>query len=437
MKSHSQAGSAGPAYAAFGLVASHAAYQARQLYGVYRDAVSHRSRTPLLVRDHKSIPREKVMYQVGKVQNNVGGKIVLHTFYKNNAKDREVKQAFKLYRPVTFSQWTYNNYGMAVGDYTVPADLTNSVSGTLTTNRTNACLNVQFGFLNTGSNWATSGPNNNVMGLTDPATYGGSSGITSSLLGQAVAPSAITSGAALNSVGLGAINPLDSNFRYLLGPSTHTILLENMAPYMTDVEVYVLTPKFDDVSSPLALFISGTEDEDMAGAAAFFPKEDINIFENKPTHFRQFNENWRVLSKKAIRLAAGCNIEMQVRSKGWQKITYTMLNKQTPLMPGRSFFIMIRAKGPAGWVQNPPGGATDVQGIANIPVKLGYRIKETVSVLPCPLSVLKRARLKTNLQDFVSFDNVQFFNTATGQPTALNAVIAAASSVVGVPNALL
>jgi len=432
MNSDSRSGSLGLAVGAFAVSEF---YNMANL-ALFGNSRQSNRRTPLLVRDHNLIKREKVMFQVGKVQNNVGGKIVLHTFHKSNSKDREVSEAFKLYRPVTFSQWTYNNYDMAVGAYTTPEDLTNSVSGVLTTTRTNACLNVQFGFLNSGANWAASGPNNNVMGLKDPATFGGSSTITSSLLGQAVSTNGSTPGGFINALsGVGTLDVTDPNFRYLLGPSTHTILLENMAPYMTDVEVYVLTPKYDDVPAPLATFIAGTEAEDMQGSTTFFPKEDINIFENKPTHFRQFNENWRVLSKKTIRLAAGCNIQMDVRSKGWQKITYTMLNKQTPLMPGRSFFVMIRAKGPAGYVQNPViGEISNIEGIANIPVKLGYRIKETHSVLPCPFNVVKRARLKTNLQDFISLSNVQFFNTSTGQPTGLTASLAAASSMVGVPN---
>jgi len=429
MNSDSRSGSLGLAVGAF---AASEFYNMANL-ALFGGSRQSNRRTPLLVRDHNLIKREKVMFQVGKVQNNVGGKIVLHTFYKKNSKDREVKQAFRLYRPVTFSQWTYNNYGEAVGDYTTPEDLTNSVSGTLTTTRTNACLNVQFGFLNSASNWAAAGPNNNVMGLTDPAAYGGTSGITSPLLAQAVASGSFVP--STTDLGLGTLSVSDPNFRYLLGPSTHTVLLENMAPYMTDVEVYVMQPKYDNVALPLALFSASTSVEDMEGASAFFPPEDINIFENKPTHFRTFNESWRVVSKKSIRLAAGCNIEMQVRSKGWQKITHTMLIRDAPLSPSRSFFIMIRAKGPAGYVQNPPiGEISNIEGIANIPVKLGYRIKETVSVLPCPISVTKRARMKTNLQDFISLSNVQFFNTATGQPTALNAALAAASSMVGVPN---
>jgi len=415
MNSDSRSGSLGLAAGAFA-VSEFYNMANLALFGSSRQS---NRRTPLLVRDHNLIKREKVMYQVGRVQNAVGGKDILHTFYKSNGKDREVRDAFKLYRPVHVTQWAYNSYNEELGIYTAGTDLTNQVSGTLTTTRVNAALNASFGFLNTVSKW-TAGPSNQTMGLRDPGTVNGT--ILRSLVSQAVGPDAVSQGVA------NTITANGPNFRYLLGPTKHSMLIENMAPYMTDLEVYVVTPKYDTASNPLAIINSAANDNDFEGSTGFFPKEDISHFTTKPTHFRSFNELFRVVQKKKYRLAAGCNIELTVQSKGWRKITDIMMSQETPAMPGVTFYIYIRAKGPSGWVK--PLGEID-GGICDIPVKLGYRIRESVSVMPCPYNIEKRSRIRSDLQDYINLDNVQFFNTATGNPTTLTATVAAASAMMG------
>jgi len=376
---------------------------------------------PVLRSRHKFIKREKVMFEVGRPQNSVGTKSILHTFYKRNRKDREVKNAFRLYRPVRIAQWTYNTYQLETGGHTVPVNLTNQVSGTLSTNRVNAALNATFCFLNSGSNWGA-GPSNRTMGLSDPGIINGV--ITRSLIKQACGP---TNGPM--DVTTAPTVLTDDNFRYLLGPTSHHVMLENMAPYMTDLEVYVLQTKYDNIMNPLAVIEAASALEDMEGSTGFFPKETIENYATKPTHFRNFNEKFRVVSKKSYRLAAGTGLELIVRTSGWRKITGVMLSNHTNLMPDTSFFIYLRAKGPSGWVK--PLGEID-GGICDIPVKLGYRIKEHISVLPCPFDLEKKSRIRTDLGDFISLANVQFFNTASGNPTNLSAATALASSMMGV-----
>lgn len=408
------------------------AFAASELYGMARLALygEHRGRSrdvdpnpPLLERSHKLIKREKVMFQVGRVQNAVGGKDVVHTFIKRNSKDRECKDAFRFYRPVRVSQWAFNTYGAEFGSNTAAVSLTNQVSGTLTTTKVNAALNASFGFLPSASMWAA-GPSNKVLGLYDPGVQNVS--IVRSMLSNATGATTASQAVAntLTTVG-------DSNFRYLLGPTAHHLLVENMAPYATDLEVYVIQSKYDSAILPIQKCNDGANDNDFEGSTTFFPKESIEQWDTKPTHFRTFNEQFRVCSKKKYRLAAGCNIELIVRTKGWKKITNVMLANEAPLMPSTSFYIWIRAKGPSGWVK--PLGEID-GGICDIPVKLGYRIKESYSVLPCPYNIEKRSRIKTDLTDYVSLNNVQFFNTATGNPTSLTAAVAQASAMMGVNN---
>jgi len=320
------------------------------------------------------------------------------------------------------AQWTYNAYFEEVGTNTVAVSLTNQVSGTLTTTKVNAALNASFGFLNTGSNWTSVA--NTTMGLADPGKT--SVNIPRSLLSQALGPT-VNSQAVGNTITTWG----DKNFRYLLGPTSHHMCLENMAPYMTDLEVYIIQPKYQNETAPLQTLKDAPTHQDMEGSTAFFPIDDIDNFDTKPSHFRTFNERFRIVTKKKYRLAAGCNIELIVKTKGYKKITGTMLDNESPVMPSTTFFMYIRAKGPSGWVK--PLGEID-GGIVNIPVKLGYRIKESVSVIPCPYSIEKRSRPRTDFTDYISLNNVQFFNTATGQPTSLTAATAAASAMMGVSN---
>jgi len=372
---------------------------------------------------HNLIKSEKFMFQqVGNVESAVGGRDTVHVFKKKNSRDRECKDAFKFYRPVHITQWAFNTYNAVQGEKTVFAGYPNGVSGSLTTSTVNAALNACFGFLNSSSNWSPT-PSNQVMGLLDP-------GVTTPAMPRCLLSQALGTDSTSQAVANTTVTWPDPNFRYLLGPTSHTLLLENMAPYMTDVEVYIIQPKYDNANDPLGcLKTAAPEANDMEGSTTFFPKENIDEWGCKPTMFRVFNERYRIVKKKNYRLAAGTNIELSVRTKGWKKITNSMVLHDTPVMPSTTFFIYIRARGPSGWVKAL--GEVD-GGICNIPVKIGYRVKESISVIPCPYNVEKRARLRSDLTNYTSLANVQFFNKSTGQPTNLSAAAALASSMMGV-----